>query len=179
MTICAACHRSGWGTMPHQEAAFRWAGMAAQANFPPGMTELGYCYEEGIGTERHLEFALRLLEDAIAAGYGGAATNLALRFYVGEPYGKSFERARSYAEKGFLLGEPYAGYLLGTWWEEGSLCQQDLRSARAWFEVAASQGSRSACTRLSMAHLAGELGLSIDLRKSGEYLELASRGASV
>jgi uncharacterized protein len=171
MQVCAAA-RSEKLTSADAQRAFEFAKYAAQSEFPPGLAELGYCYEDGRGTPKNLTLALAYLNQAARLEYSMAACHLAAQFASGQPYGSDPDKAIEYATMAFNFGEAYGAYLLGSWYEEGTVAAKNETLARHWYDKAARQGSGLGCIRMAAAFTNGELGLSPDSKKASEYHRL-------
>ncbi|EJE51322.1 Sel1 repeat protein [Acidovorax sp. CF316] len=171
-TVCSAIFR---GSSNHQNypLALRYAKIAADSDFPPGLAELSYCYEYGYATVIDLRLALDLAVRASWGGYGIAACNLALQYATAVPFGFDGGKAVEYATLAYKSGEAYGAYLLGLWYEEGLIIGRSLLLARIWYKKAAVEGSGLACIRLIAAYTRGELGLPKDEKMASKFVGLS------
>ena len=114
MSACASFYRVGWGVAIDQAEAFAWASRATDKGYPPGLFQLGLCYEAGAGVSENLHLAMDCLTRAADEGYSMAALHLAIHHHSGTTWPCSPDKAIHYASRAFELGDPFAGYLLGT-----------------------------------------------------------------
>lgn len=178
MSTCASFYRAGWGTTIDPAQAFTWAERAADAGYPPGLFQLGICYEAEIGVARNLDLAMAYLTRAANGGYSMAALHLAIHYHAGDVWPCEPDQAVHYASRAFELGDPFAGYLLGNWYEEGSKVLQSDSTAMRWYLAAASKGSLLAANRLALVYSYGQLGLAPDYKLAQRYSELGQQGST-
>lgn len=178
MSACASFCRLGWGTAIDPVEAFSWADQAAGKGYPPGLFQLGLCYETGTGVNEDFHLAMDLFTKAVNGGYSMAALHLAIHYHSGTVWPCSPDKATRYASRAFELGDPFAGYLLGSWHEEGNKVVQSNSAAMRWYLAAAAKGSLLAANRLTLVYSLGQLGVAPDAQLAHRYSELGQEGST-
>jgi uncharacterized protein len=139
---------------------------------------LGFCQEEGIGTSKNLFSALKNLTRAANLEYAEASIHLASSYQLGTPYGKSEEKAISFAVMAIQTGYPFSAYLLATWYEGGGSIKKNEAAALEWYLKASDLGSISANARLGQIYSNGELGVSQNALIASNFYKLSESGVN-
>jgi TPR repeat protein len=174
MCRCARLARLGLGTEKSDSDAFRWAKVAAEADYPPGIYELGNCEEHGIGTAKDLRRAHDLYELAAAKGFGFAAYHLARVYAQGDLGTVDIESAVRYLERSYELGESLGAFEMAEWLEKGDRLPRDPAGAVQWYRRASDMGDPFASHRLHIAYRLGDLGLPRDPDAASHFEKLSA-----
>jgi uncharacterized protein len=162
MCLCASCLRDGWGCAAKPSQSFYWALQACNAEYFPGVYELGICYELGCGVEKNDNAAVELYRRAANADYEPAVFHLAMTYKNGNITERNHSAALSYLMKSVELGGIMAAYELANWYEEGCVIEKNHTKAVEYYSIAATRGSGFALDRLARAYSVGDLGLPIN-----------------
>ncbi len=154
---------TGRGVARNEVGAFVWFRRAVGGAHAAAMYRLGNAYRIGLGgIDVNEGLALEWYENAIKDGYS-AATHELVDLYVaraaralkaGDPAAarKEIVEAIAWSERGVKLGDPEVSYAFAKNLYEGfgDLTFADVRSAMAFYEIAAQQGSLAAARELAL-----------------------------
>lgn len=142
-------YRKGSGVEKSYADALKWYRMSAQQGYAPAQNELGKMYRYGKGVAEDFDQAYEWYRKAAYQGNTDAAYNIGLLYSQG--FGEtrscnkeSIEWFRKAADKNHAKAQ----YYLGKAYEMGCGVTRKYRTAKYWYERSASQGYRSAISRL-------------------------------
>ena len=176
LALCVCCRLYAAHALVGVSAAevFRWAQVATDHGYAPGVCQLGEFYEAGLGTQRSTELANSCYERAYELGYGFAAYLIAMREDMSTPGLSNSTDSLSWLVKASALGVPLAAYELAKRFEFGEGVAPDGAKAAHWYSRASELGSFFASSRLSQAYGFGDLGLESNADLSDTYAARAA-----
>jgi TPR repeat protein len=137
------------------DEAIRWAELASERGYAPGMSQLGTIYARGTGVEPDYPRALELFEKAYELGNPAAAGRIGEMYEAGLGVPQDYARAAEWYRKGTELGNRYTSTQLARLYERGEGVERSMERAIALYQEAAAAGDLSAQLRLARIHLEG------------------------
>jgi TPR repeat protein len=174
MCISSRLAAGGSGRAKSETDAFDFALRAATLDYPPGHYEVGRLLELGIGTPKDLRAAEASYRRAFELGYGLAGHRLGKALLNGDFGQYGIDRAIELLLKADSAGESLAALDLAEIYETDRYGKKDIATSLSWYRRASDLGNPFASMRLSMAYMAGELGLARDANLANHYGELAT-----
>ncbi|WP_010094268.1 tetratricopeptide repeat protein [Ornithinibacillus scapharcae] len=135
-------------TIEHDDWAFEWFLVAAQAGNSDALYWLGNYYFVGTVVDQDLEKTYNCYKQAAEKGHADAMNNYADMYLRGEYVPKDEEKALELFMKAAELGVPEAMYTLGYMYQNGVGTEKDLEVSREWFVKSAKSGDVFAANRL-------------------------------
>jgi TPR repeat protein len=171
----AFSYLTGRGVGRAESAAVVWFRRAVGGGHPVAMYQLGNVFRFGLGgIDVHEGLALEWYENAVEDGYS-AATHDVVDMYVIlasraakvgnlDAAREEIVEAIAWYERGVRLGDPEVSFAFARNLDRGfgGLIEEDDRSALAFYEIAAQQGSLGAVAEL-VRHLGGDGDVEADL----------------
>ena len=171
----AFSYLTGRGVGRTESAAVVWFRRAIGGGHPAAMYQLGNIYRFGLGgIDVHEGLALEWYENAVEDGYSPATHDVVDMYVIlarrAAKLG-NLDAARAeivaaiaWYERGVTLGDPAVSYAFARNLDRGfaGLIEEDDRSALAFYEIAAEQGSLAAVAEL-VRHLGGDGDVEADI----------------
>ena len=130
--------------LPDMTRAAQHFDAAASRGMAAAQFWLGHLHENGLGIEASPTRAAQLYERAAASGHIKAMHNLGVLYLEGRGVVPDAASARLWLVRASGYGSSESMNLLGRINEQGMLGQRNLKSAYAWYRLAAQMGHRAA-----------------------------------
>jgi len=148
---------------------------AANQNYGPAQSELGWIAEKGKGRPVDLENAVVWYHKAATQNHRWTQNHLGAMYEKGTGVPQDYQEAmmwyRFSADRGYGSAIANIGHL----YEEGFGVEKNYVEARLWYERGAEKGNTYSQARLGYLYLYG-LGVDKDLEEANEWLLKAGRG---
>ncbi len=128
---------------------------AANRNFAPAQSKLGYCYEEGLGVAKDTEVAVKWYMKAAQSGYPTAMINLASCYDLGKGVAMSKPEAFKWYKKAADQDFPLGHYNVGICYATGTGVEVDDVRALEYLTKAAELGEATAQFNLGVIYEKG------------------------
>lgn len=142
------CYYYGKGEEQSFEKAIGWWNIAADQNYEPAITDLGYCYMAGEGVEADSTKALELFLKAADLNYAPAQFWAGYCYKYGIGTQTDYKKANKWFEKAADSYVALAMFELGDSYEKGLGYKRNTSRAIRYYEDAAEAGEASATERL-------------------------------
>lgn len=142
------CYYYGNGEIKSFEKAIGWWNMAAEQDYGPAITDLGFCHMVGEGVEADSTKALELFSRAADLDYAPAKfwAGYCYKYGIGTPI--DHKKANDLFEQAAQSYVAMAMFELGDSYERGLGCKPNTSRAIKYYEEAAASGEESAAKRL-------------------------------
>lgn len=143
--ILAFCYMAGNECEKNVEKAFQFASESHAHGDAYGTSLLGHLYAYGIGTPSNTSKALLIWNTAADKDQSESLVELGSYFLNVQNQGFQPQKGADYFERAAGLGNPYAMYVLGYLYLQGSVRNQNFPESLKWFKKAAELGNSLAC----------------------------------
>ncbi|ASK79069.1 hypothetical protein CF386_08345 [Paraphotobacterium marinum] len=126
----------GKGVAQNYNKSFYWYEKAAQQNFLPAQSDLGYMYLYGKGVSKDERLAFYWFEKAAKHGITEAQLNLGYLYDHGRGVTQNDQKAYFWYHQAALGNNAKAQYNLGLMYQYGQGIQQDIPQSIKWFQSA-------------------------------------------
>ncbi len=140
---------NGVGVPKNQKEAFSLYQKAAVESYPAAQYNVGIAYLSGEGVDQDYTLAKKWVEKYAGQGYGRAQNDLGWMYENGFGYEQDINKAVSWYKQAAEKGITLAQLNLGIIYEQGrGGITKDLKAAKQWYQLAASQGDANAVKAL-------------------------------
>jgi len=143
--LLSRAHRAA-GNVPEAE---RWARLAADEGYAPGISQLGTIYMRGDLGRPDFETARQLLDTAYELGNPAAALRIGEMYEAGMGQPADPQLAAEWYRRSVELGNAYAATRLARLYEDGRGVPRDIDRAIDYYRIAADGGELTAQLRLA------------------------------
>ena len=160
----------------HDAEAVTWYRKAAEKDYAPAQSNLGYMYAYGFGVERDERQAVKLYTKAAQRGFAPAIDNLGEMYLHGNGIAQDVSEAIRLFEKAAAKGSAGAANNLGWCYEHGTGVAQNPAEAAKWYRIAANAGVAQAQYNLGILYLQGRGIAQNDAEAQAWFARAAQRG---
>jgi len=147
---------NGWGISKNASSAVNWIRRAANKDYLPALSYMGYAVSTGHGTGRKNQpEALKWYRKAAKMGDPVAQNNLATMLRKGIAHKKDYNLAAQWFLQAATQGNARAQYNLGNMYQRGQGVKVNYSEALRWYNYAAAQGDIYAAHALGDVYYKG------------------------
>ncbi len=149
--------------------------LAANRDYAPAQTKLGWFAEQGKGRPRDLQKAVSWYRKAATQGHQWAQNHLGSLYESGNGVTQDYQEAMKWYRRAAENQYDSAFANIAHLYEQGLGVEQDYVTARTWYERGAKQNDSHSQARLGYLYLYG-YGVKQDLKEAQTWLLKAARG---
>ena len=137
-----------WRQKGDYNKAVKWYRKAAEQEFAPAQTNLGWMYENGWGVSQDYSEAVKWFRKAAEQGNARGQSCLGWMYKNGYGVSQDYSEAVKWYRKSAEQGNDVGQTNLGLMYHNGTGVQRNLSEAIKWFRKAAQQGNETAQNNL-------------------------------